>query len=248
MNILVTGAAGHLGAAITAECARGHSVVALSHVDLDITRHADVRAVLDRERPDAIVNCAAYNDVDGAETSAVRALDVNAFGVRSLAAVARDVGAMFVHYGTDFVFDGAATQPYREEHEPNPQSVYASSKLLGEWFARDAPRHYVLRVESLFGEVAGSGHAERGSVGRIVAAIRDGVEAPVFTDRTVSPSAVDDVARATRELLEREAPPGLYHCVNSGQVTWYDFACEVARLLGVAPRLRRLTTEEAGLK
>ena len=118
---------------------------------LDLTDHERVLGLVGEVQPSVIVNCAGYNDVDGAEEAAVDALTVNALAVRSLARAAAAAGATLVHYTTDFVFDGTATTPYVEEQRPNPQSIYAMSKLMGEWFATDAPRHYVLRVESLFG-------------------------------------------------------------------------------------------------
>src|SRR5204863_1666353 len=124
-------------------------------------------AFLARERPDAVINCAAYNNVDGAEDHASDALRANAMAVRLLARGAAAAGAVFVHYGTDFVFDGLGSRSYTEDDEPAPQSVYACSKLLGDWFAVDCPRHYVLRVESLFG-----GSQRRSSVDRIADAIR----------------------------------------------------------------------------
>ena len=135
-----------------------------------------------RERPDAVVNCAAYNDVDGAEDHASDAIRVNALAVRALARACADAGAALVHYSTDFVFGGDAERPYSEDDEPAPQSVYASSKLLGEWFAAVATRHYVLRVESLVG-----GTHRRGSVDRIAAAILHGQPVRAFRDRTVTP-------------------------------------------------------------
>jgi dTDP-4-dehydrorhamnose reductase len=135
------------------------------------------------------------------------------------------------------VFDGRATQPYTEEDPPAPRSFYAASKLIGEWFAREAGSYYVLRVESLFGGGAEGPSGRRASIDRIVDALLAGREAPVFTDRTVSPSYIVDVARATRALLERDAPYGLYHCVNSGHCTWYEMGQEIARLLTVEARL-----------
>jgi dTDP-4-dehydrorhamnose reductase len=125
--------------------------------------------------------------------------------------------------------------PRTETDPPNPKSVYATSKLLGEWFASDVPRHYVLRVESLFGQAAG-GPQPKGSVASIVDALIHRRVAKVLIDRVVSPTFIADAAFATRELLERDAAPGLYHCVNSGHTTWLDFASEAARLLGVEPR------------
>jgi dTDP-4-dehydrorhamnose reductase len=189
-----------------------------------------------RALPDAIINCAAYNDVDGAEDHPVDALNANSFAVRALARAAAERDATFVHYSTDFVFDGTASRPYTETDPPNPRSTYAASKLLGEWFAVDAPRSYVLRVESLFGRAAGGGPS-KGSVATIAKALEAGEEARVFEDRTVSPTYIIDAANATLQLVEQSAPPGLYHCVNAGHCTWLEFARELARQLNVEPRL-----------
>ena len=240
MTVLVTGAAGQLGFAVTRLFATDHDVVTRTRAELDVTQHERVLGAVRDIRPAVIINCAAYNDVDGAEDAAIEALTVNTFAVRSLALAAAEVGAVLVHYGTDFVFDGSATTPYREEASPNPQSIYATSKLLGEWFAAAAPRHYVLRVESLFagGAHPAAGGPRRGSsLDRIVDALLDDREVRVFVDRTVSPSYVEDVAAATARLLARGAPPGLYHCVNSGMATWHEIATEAARQLGRTGRL-----------
>jgi dTDP-4-dehydrorhamnose reductase len=232
MRIAVVGSGGQLGAAVVHECRGRHDVIAFDRAALDLTDDKAVAAAMERARPDVIVNCAAYNDVDGAEDHAVDALSVNAFAVRALAMAATAADATLVHYSTDFVFDGKASEPYVETDAPNPRSTYAASKLLGEWFAADAPRAYVLRVESLFGRAPG-GPPARGSVESIRRALEAGTEARVFEDRTVSPTCIIDGARATRALLEQNAPPGLYHCVNSGRCTWLEFAQELARQLGV---------------
>jgi dTDP-4-dehydrorhamnose reductase len=236
VRIAVVGARGQLGAAVVHEFRDRHDVIAFDRSALDLTDDKAVAAAMDTARPDVIVNCAGYNDVDGAEDHAVDALSANAFAVRALARAASAANATLVHYSTDFVFDGKAAQPYLETDEPNPRSTYAASKLLGEWFATDAPRAYVLRVESLFGRAPG-GRPAKGSVETILRALEAGREARVFEDRTVSPTYIVDGAHATLTLLERNAPPGLYHCVNSGRCTWLEFAQELARLLGVEPRL-----------
>jgi dTDP-4-dehydrorhamnose reductase len=226
-RIVVTGAAGQLGTAIVRDFGVHADVVALTRQDVELADAAAIAARIAEERPDAVVNCAAFNDVDGAEERAIDAIRINAEAVRALARACRAAGALFVHYGTDFVFDGAASRPYTEEDEAQPQSVYGCSKLLGDWFAADAPRHYVLRVESLFG-----GARRRSSIDRIIDAIVAGEPARVFVDRTVSPSYVHDVTAATWQLIERAAPAGLYHCVNTGHTTWHDLARTIARLLG----------------
>ena len=247
MRIALVGAEGQLGAAIAHECRPGHDVLEITHSMLDITDDEAVRALMAKAKPDAIVNCAAYNDVDGAEDRPVDALNLNAFAVRALARAADACGCALVHYSTDFVFDGKASRPYTETDAPNPRGAYAASKLMGEWFAADAPRAYVLRVESLFGAVS-SGRPAKGSVASILKSIQSGSEARVFEDRTISPTYVMDAAAATRKLLERSAPPGLYHCVNSGSCTWLDLAREVARRLGVEPKLVPVRMADAKLR
>jgi dTDP-4-dehydrorhamnose reductase len=227
MKVLVTGAAGQLGQAMVRHLAADHQVTPWTRGTTDLTRHGEVREIVLRLAPAAIINCASYNDVDQAEDHQETALDVNAFVVRTLARAAADLDAMLIHYSTDFVFSGTASAPYTELDRPEPQSAYAQSKLVGEWMAADAPRHYVLRVESLFG-----GPHTRSSTDRIVDALLAGQPAPVFIDRVVSPSFVPDVVSATAHLLQAQPEFGVYHCVNSGLATWYDVGREIARLLG----------------
>jgi len=233
----VVGARGQLAAAVAHEfAASGHDVIALTREQLDVTDDAAIAAAMDRAQPDAIVNGAAWTDVDGAEDHPVEALNTNAYAVRALARAADRHGAALVHYSTDFVFDGSASSPYTEEDRPNPRSVYAASKLLGEWFALDRPRSYVLRVESLFGQAPGARPA-KGSAAGILDTLRAGGAPKVFVDRTITPTFVLDAARATRQLLQSSPPGGLYHCVNSGVCTWLEFAEELAHQLGIEPRL-----------
>jgi dTDP-4-dehydrorhamnose reductase len=247
MRIVIVGAKGQLGAALVNECRlRRDDVTALERSALDIRNGQSVAEAFDRLRPEAVINCTGYNTVDAAENHPLDALAVNAFAVRALARAANAVGAALVHYSTDFVFDGVATTPRSETDPANPKSVYATSKLLGEWFAADVSRHYVLRVESLFGQAAG-GPAPKGSVAVIVDALMQHRVAKVLIDRVVSPTFLADAAFATRALLEGDAAPGLYHCVNTGATTWLDFATEAARLLGVEPRFEILRFAEVKL-
>jgi len=237
LRIAVVGAHGQLAAAVIHECQADHELLSFPRADLDVTDDRAVAAAMDAARPDVIVNGAAFTDVDGAEDHPIDALNINAFAVRALARAAGKLGAGLVHYSTDFVFDGRVSQPYTEEDRPNPRSVYAASKLLGEWFALDAPRAYVLRVETLFGRAPGGG-PPKGSVAGIVRGLQSGDAPTVFEDRTISPTYVLDAARATRQLIEAQAPAGIYHCVNSGSCTWVELARELARLLGVEARLK----------
>ncbi len=245
-RVLVTGAAGQLGSAVI-RAFSDSDVVAHTRATLDISDPSAVRRAVDDAAPAVIINCAAYNAVDAAEDHPADAFAVNALAVRSLARAAEESGAALVHYGTDFVFDGEANEPYTEQSPPSPRGAYAMSKLVGEWFALEAPRGFVLRVESLFGTDAGW-QGRRGTLDGLVEGMEQGRPVKVFTDRVVSPSYVVDIAAATRHLVESGARPGLYHCVNSGHATWHDVAVEAARQLGVVPKLVTTTMAAVTLR
>ena len=223
--VMITGAGGQLGEAMTLQLAACHEIVALRRNELDLADGPAVFAAVGAICPDVIVNCAAYTNVDAAEREPLEALSANAWAVRALARAATEINATLVHYSTDFVFDGVTDAPYTEGDVPNPRGVYATSKLLGEWFAAEAPVSYVLRVESLFGGPRG-----KSTIDRILHGILNDTEVRAFADRTVSPSFVEDVVNATMQLLEKKSPGGVYHCVNSGWTTWAGVAHELAAI------------------
>lgn len=245
MKVVVVGAAGMLGAVTVREWRdHGHDVTALTRTDLDVTNARRVHETLGALSPDVVINCTAYNRVDDAEDDPTSALAVNTWAVRSMARAAAETGAVFVHYSTDFVFDGETDRPYTEDDAPNPQSVYGTSKLMGEWFAADAPTHYILRVESLFG-----GTASRSTIDSMLQTFAAGRPVRAFSDRMVSPSYVGDIARATRELMERHAPGGIYHCVNSGAATWLEIAERLREWAGhYAATIEPIRTTDVSLK
>jgi dTDP-4-dehydrorhamnose reductase len=227
LRILVAGAGGQLGQVLLRELRRGgHEVAALTRAALDLTRHAQVVERIGKMRPQAVVNASAFG-VEASEEDPRAALAVNAFAVRTLAEACRSADATLLHFSSDFVFDGTTSSPYRETDRPNPGSVYGATKLLGEWYAQGAPRHFVLRVASLFGTPDG-----RGTIDGMCGDLRAGRTVRAFYDRTVSPAFVDDVAAAARRLLEGKAAPGVYHCVNAGFTTWHELAVELARQIG----------------
>jgi len=245
-RVLVAGAAGQLGAAVRqafADCA----VTAPPRAALDLSDAEAVSLAVREVAPKIIVNCAAFNDVDGAEEQPARAFEINALGVRSLALAAEACRATLVHYSTDFVFDGEAIRPYSESDPPAPRSVYAMSKLVGEWFALQAPGSFVLRVESLFGTPR-HWTGRRGTLERLAEGLEQGRGVRVFSDRVVSPSYIVDVAQATRHLVLTAASPGLYHCVNSGQATWLEVAHELERRLGVSTPLDVVSVDSVDFK
>jgi dTDP-4-dehydrorhamnose reductase len=231
VDIALIGAAGRLGAVVGVELSlQGHRVIPLSRADLDISDRLQVTTMMRHLRPGAIVNCAAYNLVDAAETDSAAAFAINAVGPALLARAARELDALFVHFSTDFVFDGCAAVPYREQDAANPLSTYAATKLAGEREAQAASRYFILRVASLFG---GRGvHGHRSTIDHIIDGLEHGRPVRALVDRTVTPSYVPDVARATAALVGARMDSGIYHCVNSGVTTWFELAMQVAALLG----------------
>jgi dTDP-4-dehydrorhamnose reductase len=236
LRILVAGAGGRLGASMAADLARaGHDVSATKSTELNICDAQQVNDHVSLFRPDVIVNCTGYNAVDAAESNQAAAQAVNGSGPALLAAVASSRGSILVHFSTDFVFDGQASEPYTEDAATNPLSVYGATKLEGERAVGQIAEHYILRVESLFGGVPVNG--QRATIDWLIDRLSDGASVPVVVDRTVTPSYVADVATATRAIIEGSAPFGTYHCVNSGCTTWYGLALEIARQLGVEERI-----------
>ena len=237
LRVAIVGAAGQLGSALVMELQNGGwTVVALTRRDLDVT-HRGATDELVALKPDVIINASAWNDVDGAEDDPDAAMVVNRDGVARLADAASAIGAVCVHYSTDFVFDGRATEPYLEEAPRRPLSAYGRSKAAGEDAVCRAPRSYVLRLSSVFGGRPGEGAGGRSTIDRITNTLCEGREVSAFADRTVSPSYTADVAWATRQLIERRSPHGVYHCVSTGFTTWSALAGEISRRIGVAGRI-----------
>lgn len=226
-RVLVAGSDGQLGRAFAD---RLDGVADVSGVDigrLDLTIRPEVERFVRAYRPTLILNCAAFNDVDGAEARPLDAYRANAEAVWTLACLANELDAALVHFSTEFVFDGQLDRPYAEDDEPSPQSVYGMTKLVGERFAQSARRHYVLRLSSLYG-----GHTRRTTIDWVLRQAAAGQRVTAFVDRTVSPSYVPDVVEATLELVQSGAPQGLYHCGSSDWCTWADVAARVLQAGG----------------
>jgi dTDP-4-dehydrorhamnose reductase len=242
MSTLIVGAGGQLGRELVATwTAHGNAPTALARADLDICDVERLHAALTAQRPRCVINAAAYTAVDACEEREhVReAFDVNAVAVRELARLCASLDATLVHFSTDFVFGGDQRQPFRERDAPQPASVYATSKLAGEHFARAyCPRHVVIRTCGLYG-YAGPARPAASFVEKMLqlAAARRPIR--VVDDQIVSPTSARDLARATYDLLQLEADGrpgyyGLYHITNSGQCSWYEFAAAIFADAGLA--------------
>lgn len=228
MKAVITGAGGMLAGAVRdALDARGHEAVALDRAALDVTRPRDVESAILDARPHAVVQCAAYTDVDAAESDEDAATLVNAGAAGFVARACRRAGARFVYPSTDYVFDGAATTPYGTLAEPDPVNAYGRSKARGEVAARLAGDWLVVRTSWLYG--AGG----RNFVATILERARAGAALRVVTDQSGSPTWTRDLAAALVTLLERSASPGIYHVTNRGVASWHDLAVEAIRLAGL---------------
>ncbi|HZH30348.1 MAG TPA: dTDP-4-dehydrorhamnose reductase [Pyrinomonadaceae bacterium] len=230
MKILIAGAGGMVGRALVAHCtARGDEVSAHERATLDITKADEVRDLFERERPEAIVNCAAWTDVDGCELNPERAVLVNAEAVEILAAHSRLVGASFLTISTDYVFDGGKEGFYTQRDDPNPQSAYGIAKLQGERRAlRASARTVVVRTGWIFG--AGG----KNFLATAVERARRGEHLKAIGDAYGTPTYAPHLAARLRELVARDLP-GTYHVAGGGEgASFLEFAREAVRAAGVA--------------
>jgi dTDP-4-dehydrorhamnose reductase len=198
-------------------------------------------------RPDVVINCAAYNFVDRAESEPEAVFAVNTWGVGALASICRDLDCRLVHFSTDYVFglDATRAQPYSENDAPGPLNVYGLSKLAGEYLVQArCPRHVIIRTCGLYG-VWGSGGKGSNFVETMLRMATHGKPIRVVADQVCTPSYTVDVATATAEVLTTTYP-GIYHLTNAGFCTWYEFARTIFELAGVQSDLTPIPSAEYG--
>lgn len=215
-----------------------YDVRPVDHDALDIT---DFRTVLTAVRaisPHAIINCAAYTNVDKAESQQALAMVVNALGPRNLAIACNDVGACLMHFSTDYVFDGEKESPYEIWDSPNPINVYGKSKLWGERYISSlVNRHFIIRTSWLFGKY-GTNFVDT----MLTLSKKDDI-IRVVDDQKGAPTYTVDLAQASIRLLDTGCF-GIYHITNSGTATWYEFAMEIYRQMGIARYIAPVSTDE----
>lgn len=246
MKIAILGAHGQLGGELIRLL--GDAALSLSHADLDITEPASVAAQFDRQSFDAVINCAAYNAVDLAETEGDAAFRGNALGPCIVAECCQRQGIPLVHVSTDYVFgqDAERSTPYRETDIPGPLSVYGRSKLAGEELVRTTcARHFILRTCGLYGRHGRSG--KRNFVETMLKLGREKTELRIVNDQRCTPTSTADLAEAILELLSTPAY-GTYHATNAGECSWAEFAAEIFRLAELRTKVIPITTAEYGAK
>ncbi|HWR09225.1 dTDP-4-dehydrorhamnose reductase [Sporomusa sp.] len=236
MRILVTGANGQLGREI-AKQGQDHELM-LTDVDtLDITDSKATMSLFREVRPQAVIHCAAYTNVDGAESDPDRAFSVNVIGAQNMAAGCLETGARMVYVSTDYVFDGSSSKLYREFDVVNPQTVYGRTKWQGEEIVRQIlGRHYIMRTAWLYGD-------GNNFVRTMLRLAGENPSLRVVHDQVGTPTSTVDLSWAIFRLLASDAY-GTYHATCQGKCSWYEFACEIFRQAGKSVEVVPVTTAE----
>ncbi len=244
VDYLVTGGRGQLGRAVAREAGRrGRSVCMTDTTNLRVEDQGAVRRWLVEQKPRFVLHGGAWTDVDGCEKEPQKAVAQNGTGTAHVADVCAELGIGLVYVSTDFVFDGRATTPYREDATTAPLSAYGRSKLLGEQAlaAHQRQDFYVLRTSWVFGPKGKNFPAA------MLARARSGQPLKVVTDQIGRPTYTDDLAAAMFDLCELKAPGGIYHASNEGQCSWHRFATDILAAAGFgAVTVGTMTSQELG--
>jgi dTDP-4-dehydrorhamnose reductase len=245
VKALVAGSAGQLGRELVSRLG-GELAWAGGRAELDVTDAAAVSELVARVRPDVVFNATAYNRVDAAESEPDRAFAVNAHAPGLLALAARAAGAVFVHVSTDYVFDGKASRPYREDDPAEPLSTYGASKRLGERHVLESGAEaLVVRTSGVLGR---GGSAQKGGsfVDRILAQARADKPLRVVADQVFAPTVAPELAQALIALVQRGAR-GLVHVTNEGSCSWHELATAALEAAGLARPVEAITAESLQL-
>lgn len=239
MKVAIVGSEGLLGSALMKEFSAHHETVGLDRAQLDVTDEGAIRRRLAELRPNVVLNATAYNGVDAAEENAAAAelaASINGAAVGYLAAASKNLGIPLVHYSTDYVFDGAASEPYPEDAAVNPINTYGKTKAHGEHLlSAITNQFYLIRLSRLFGPPGVGASAKKSFVDIMLDLVekQGKTELKLVAEEVTGPTYSVDVARLTRTLCENKAPYGIYHGANSGQASWFDFANEIFKLKGL---------------
>lgn len=236
MRIAITGAQGMLGQELTSVFSGRHEVFALSRKDLDVTVESQVEKRLREIAPEWILHAAAFTQVDDAETSRAKALEINAHGARNVALAADECGSCILYYSTDYVFSGLGTTPYREDDPTDPVNYYGFSKLEGERLVRSlCPASLIIRTSWLYGR--GGEHF----VGAIAEAAKNKRRLEVVEDQRGKPTWTTDLAGMSCRLVESRET-GIYHVTNSGDCSWFEFARAIVSALSLPCEILPVST------
>lgn len=239
MKVLVIGKNGQMGQELMRQASDfGFQVVGTTREECDVTNPTQVREVVDREKPDILINTSAYNLVTEAENDPERALALNTVAPFRLAKLCVEKSIQYVTVSTDYVFDGLKGRPYVETDTPSPVQMYGISKYAGELAVSTVdPKALVIRTAAVYGGPTGSREKKGNFVLYILKEIETKTELEVSSEQITSPTFAGDLAKSTYQLLHKKASGGLYHLVNSGYCSWAEFAQEVVRVKGAALKI-----------
>lgn len=241
-KILITGTKGQLGTELGRLCTlfQMYNFVCLSKEELSLDQPEQVRKAFEQERPDYCINCAAYTAVDKAESDVETAYKVNADGPGMLAALCKEYKTRFIHISTDYVFDGTANVPYREDDIALPQTVYGTSKLQGERQAMEANKDtLVIRTSWVYSEYG------KNFVKTMLRLINEKKEINVVNDQIGSPTYAGDLAETILHIIySGKWIPGIYHYSNRGVISWYDFVVAISEIFGSNVKINPISSAE----
>ena len=239
MKIVITGARGQLGLELTKqlEIEKKYKIISTDRNELNIIDINSVNEFLLNNRPDIVINCAAHTAVDLCETDIENAYKINALGPRNLAIACEKIGAKLVQVSTDYVFDGNGIRPYREDDITCPNSIYGTSKLMGENFVREfCSKYFIVRTAWLYGD-------GNNFVRTMLKLADENKELNVVNDQFGSPTSTVDLAKAIIALMNTEHY-GVYHGTCEGKCSWYDFAKKIFKLKNIDIKVNPVTSEE----
>lgn len=240
MKVLITGCKGQLGLELIRQLNDNKGKYQLIETDvhnLDITNQPKVFQMVETQKPDVVINCAAFTNVDGCESNELDAFRVNAIGAQNLSIAAYKVGAKIVQISTDYVFDGTGNTPKREYEPVNPQNCYGKSKALGEKLVREAnPKHYIIRTAWLYGE-------GNNFVRTMLKLAKEKREIDVVYDQVGTPTSTVDLAKCIIYLINTEHY-GTFHATCEGSCSWYDFAKKIFEAKNIDIKVNKITSEQ----
>ena len=240
MKILITGANGLLGHELTS-ILKDHTLILLSHSQLDISDSESVNKQIDSSSPDIVINSAAYTQVDACESNYDLAYSSNALGPKNLAIKCKELGIPLIHISTDYVFEGNEKEnlPLKENDKLGPKTVYGKTKLEGEKLVQEnCEKYFILRTAWLYGE-------GKNFVKTMLNLSKKNKELKVVNDQIGSPTYAKDLAKAIKEIIDKKSDKyGIYHVTNKGEVSWYEFAKKIFEIKNIEIKVNPVTSEE----
>jgi len=251
MKLLVTGGKGQLGCQLKYIIEKNSSDIGeldgrfkdcqckfIDYDELDITNYNEVISFVSSFKPDVIINCAAFTNVDGCESERDIAFKVNTIGPRNLAIACEKYDAKLLHVSTDYVFNGEGTVPFKEYDIPHPVSVYGKTKLMGEQYVREnCNRYFIVRTAWLYGQWG------KNFVYTIMKAAKEKGHLDVVEDQRGNPTYAEDLAHHILKIISTDEY-GIYHCTGTGECSWYDFACKIIEYSGIKCTVRPITSDK----